>query len=134
MDSRLLQALHTSLRLLLSTSLRLLYYVQEFYKYSAVLYKYNICIYAREEISTQVLRFIVCDLSSKRLRNAVSYITQATGMLSPILLKPPRDTVCDLFIQVPAGAVSDIIWTSYSSLFSWIKPTSLLLQNMLYKP
>ena len=102
-----LQALHTSLRLLLSTSLRLLYYVQEFYKYSAVLYKYNICIYAREEISTQVLRFIVCDLSSKRLRNAVSYITQATGMLSPILLKPPRDAVSEIYTS-SRGVLSPI--------------------------
>ena len=123
MDSRLLQALHTSLRLLLSTSLRLLYYVQEFYKYSAVLYKYNICIYAREEISTQVLRFIVCDLSSKRLRNAVSDITQATmGCCLRNIYKFTR------------GAVSDIIWTLYSSTYHhWTKPTSLLLQNMLYK-
>merc|ERR1712105_317394 len=122
-DSRLLQALHTSLRLLLSTSLRLLYYVQEFYKYSAVLYKYNIYIYAREEISTQVLRFIVCNLSSKRHRNAVSDITQAT-------------MGCCLrnIYEFMRGAVSDIIWTLYSSTYHhWTKPTSLLLQNMLYK-
>ena len=120
MDSRLLQALHTSLRLLLSTSLRLLYYVQEFYKYSAVLYKCNI---VREQISTQVLRFVVCDLSSKRLRDTVSDITEAiTGYCLRITYKFTR------------GAVSDIIWTLYSSTYHhWTKPTSLLLQNMLYK-
>ena len=92
MDSRLLQALHTSLRLLLSTSLRLLYYVQEFYNYSAVLYKYNICIYAREEISTRVSRFTVCDLFIQASAECcLRYYSSHHGMLSP------------KYIQVHAG-------------------------------
>ena len=61
--------------------------------------------------------------SSKRLRNAVSDITQATmGCCLRNIYKFTR------------GAVSDIIWTLYSSTYHhWTKPTSLLLQNMLYK-
>ena len=37
-----------------------------------------------------------------------------------------------IYIQVPAGCCL-IIWTSYSSLSSWTKPPSHLLQNMPYE-
>merc|ERR1712105_234906 len=76
---------------------------------------------------------------------SATYHPSVSGMLSPILLKPSRDTVSDIteaitgyclriIYKFTRGAVSDIIWTLYSSTFHhWTKPTSLLLQNMLYK-
>ena len=66
---------------------------------------------------------------------SATYYPSICGMLSPIFTQATTGCCLRNIYKFMRGAVSDIIWTSYSSTYlHWTKPTSLLLQNMLYKP
>ena len=97
------------------------------------------------ESAITLLRFKSSTITLRLSTNTI-FCTRWNMHERKYLHESSRFTGSDIFTQATTGcclrniykftrgAVSDIIWTSYSSTYlHWTKPTSLLLQNMLYK-